>query len=61
MTLTLWSSIAIVVAFSFLVVFLDGYVVKPWRERKWHRLAASGDEEAKRLLAAAKSAKVIDE
>ena len=61
MTLTLWNSIAIVLGFSVLVVFLDEYVVKPWRERRWHRLAASGDKEAQRLLAAAKSAKVIDE
>lgn len=61
MELGLWSSILIVTGFSFLVIFLDEYVVKPWRERKWQRLAASGDKEAQELLAIAKSAKVQDE
>jgi hypothetical protein len=61
MELGLWSSIAIVTAFSFLVIGLDEYVVKPWREKKWKRLAASGDKEAQELLALAKSAKVSEE
>lgn len=61
MHLGIWSSIIIVTAFSFLVIFLDGYVVKPWRERRWHRLAASGDKEAQELLRIAKSAKVSEE
>jgi hypothetical protein len=61
MELGLWSSIAIVTGFSFLVIFLDEYVAKPWRKRKWERRAASGDKEAAELLRIAKSAKVIDE
>jgi hypothetical protein len=61
MHLGLWSSIIIVTGFSFLVIFLDEYVVKPWRERKWERLAASGDKEAQDLLRLAKSAKVSEE
>jgi hypothetical protein len=40
MTLGLWNSVAIVLGFSFLVIVLDEYVVKPWRHRKWERLAA---------------------
>ncbi|MEO8605621.1 MAG: hypothetical protein ABI629_23840 [bacterium] len=61
MELGLWSSIIIVTGFSFLVIFLDEYVVKPWRERKWERLAAEGNQEAQELLRIAKSAKVQDE
>jgi hypothetical protein len=61
MHLNMWNSIAIVVGFSFLVIFLDEYVVKPWRHRKWEKLAASGDKEAERLLAMARSAKVSEE
>ncbi len=61
MELGLWNSVAIVLGFSFLVVFLDEYVVKPWRERRWERRAASGDKEAERLLKMARSAKVSDE
>ncbi len=59
--LGMWSSIIIVTAFSFLVIFLDGYVVKPWREKRWQRLAESGDKEAQELLRIAKSAKVSEE
>jgi len=59
--LDLYNSIAIVLGFSFLVVFLDEYVVKPWRHRKWERRAASGDREAAELLKMAHSAKVVDE
>jgi hypothetical protein len=61
MHLNLWNSIAIVLGFSFLVVFLDEYIVKPWRHKKWERLAASGDKEAERLLRMARSAKVSEE
>ncbi len=61
MHLNMWNSIAIVLGFSFLVVFLDEYIVKPWRHRKWERRAASGDKEAERLLRMARSAKVSDE
>jgi len=61
MTLGLWNSVAIVLGFSFLVIFLDEYVVKPWRHRKWERLAASGDRHAEELLRMARSAKVSEE
>ena len=61
MQLGMWSSVLIVIGFSFLVIFLDEYVVKPWRHRKWERLAASGDPQAQELLRMAKSAKVYDE
>lgn len=61
MQLGLWSSLIIVTAFSFLVIFLDGYVVKPWRTKRWERRAASGDKEAQELLRIAKSAKVSEE
>ena len=46
MVLNMWNSIAIVLGFSFLVVFLDEYIVKPWRQKKWEREAASGDKRA---------------
>jgi hypothetical protein len=61
MHLGMWNSIAIVLGFSFVVIFLDEYVVKPWRHRKWERKAASGDKEAQRLLDMARSAKVSEE
>lgn len=61
MELGMWSSIIIVTAFSFLVIGLDEYVVKPWREKKWQRLADSGDKDAQELLRLAKSAKVSEE
>ena len=61
MELGMWSSIIIVTAFSFLVIGLDEYVVKPWREKKWERLAASGDKDAQELWRLAKSAKVSEE
>ena len=61
MELGLWNSVAIVLGFSFLVVFLDEYVLKPWRHRKWEREAASGDKQSQELLRLAKSAKVVDE
>ena len=61
MHLTLWNSIAIVLGFSFFVVFLDEYIVKPWREKKWERKAAAGDPEAVELLRMARSAKVSEE
>ena len=61
MHLDMLSSVIIVTVFSFLVVFLDGYVVKPWRERTWKRRAESGDKEAQELLRIAKSAKVSEE
>lgn len=59
--LDMWSSTIIMVVFSFFVIFLDEYVVKPWRTRRWERLAEAGDEEAKELLRMAASAHVVDE
>ena len=59
--LNMWNSVAIVLGFSFLVVFLDEYVVKSWRHRKWERRAASGDKVAEELLKMARSAKVSEE
>jgi hypothetical protein len=61
MHLNMWNSIAIVLGFSFVVVFLDEYVVKPWRHRKWEKRAASGDQEAAELLKMARSATVSEE
>jgi hypothetical protein len=61
MELGLYNSIAIVLGFSFLVVALDEYVAKPWRQRRWEARAASGDREAQELLKVARSAHVIDE
>ena len=59
--LTFWSSIVIVVGFSFLVIFMDEYMLKPWREKKWERQAASGDKDKQELLKLARSAKVVEE
>ena len=61
MELGMWSSVAIVVGFSFFVVFLDEYVVKPWRHARWERLAKQGDKQIEELLRIARSAKVVDE
>jgi len=61
MELGLWNSIAIVLGFSFLVIGLDEYVVKPWREKRWERRAAAGDKDAEELLRVARSAKVYEE
>jgi len=61
MELNMYSSIAIALGFSLFVIFLDGYVVKPWRHRKWEREAASGDKRAQEMLKMARSAKVSDE
>jgi len=61
MELNMWNSVAIVLGFSFLVVFLDEYIVKPWRHKKWEKQAASGDKQAQELLKMARSAKVSEE
>jgi hypothetical protein len=61
MELGLYSSIAIVIGFSILVVALDEYVAKPFRHRRWEARASSGDENARALLQLARSAKVVDE
>ena len=59
--LGLYSSVAIVLGFSFLVVALDEYVAKPWRKNRWEKRAASGDKEAQEMLRIAKSAHVVEE
>ena len=61
MHLTMWSSIAIILGFSFFVVFMDEYIMKPWRQKRWERQAESGDKEKQELLRLARSAKVVDE
>lgn len=61
MELGLYSSIVIVVGFSFLVIFMDEYIVKPMREKRWEKRAASGDKEAQELLKLAREAKVVEE
>ena len=61
MELNLYSTVAIVLGFSLLVVFLDEVVVRRWREKKWEREAASGDKRAQELLKMARSAKIKEE
>jgi len=61
MVLTFWNSILICVVFSFVVIFLDEWVLKPWRHRRWEREAASGNQEKRELLELARSAHVVDE
>ncbi|MGD0946130.1 MAG: hypothetical protein ABSA52_01765 [Candidatus Binatia bacterium] len=61
MGLNMYISIAIMLGFSLFVIFLDEYVVRPWREKKWEREAASGDKRAQELLKMARSAKVKEE
>jgi len=61
MELGIWNSVAILVGFSFFVVFLDEWIVKPLRHKRWERRAASGDKEAEELLKMAKAAKVSEE
>jgi hypothetical protein len=59
--LNMESSVIIVVAFSFLVIGMDEYIIKGWRQRHWEKLAAAGDPEKIELLRMAKSAHVVDE
>jgi hypothetical protein len=59
--LNMWNSTIIVVGFSFVVIAMDEYVIKPWRQKHWEKLAASGDQEKIDLLRMAKSAHVVDE
>lgn len=59
--LDMTSSTIIVTVFSFVVIFMDEYLVKPWRMKHWEKLAASGDKEKIELLRLAKSAHVVDE
>jgi hypothetical protein len=59
--LSFWSSVAIVLGFSFFVIALDEYVLKDWRKRRWEKQAASGNKEKQELLRLARSAKVTEE
>ena len=59
--LGVWSSTAIVVVFSLIVVALDEYVAKPWRQRRWEERAKSGDKEAAEFLKIARQAKVVED
>jgi hypothetical protein len=59
--LTMWSSIAIILGFSFFVVFMDEYIMKPMRQKRWEKAAQSGDVKKQELLKLARSAKVVDE
>lgn len=59
--LDMLNSTVIVVVFSFVVIGLDEFVIKHWRQRHWEKLAAAGDKEKIELLAAAKAAHVVDE
>jgi len=61
MQLNMWSSVIIILGFSFLVVFMDEYIMKPYREKRWEKQAASGDKEKQELLRLARSAKVVEE
>ncbi|HEY2775536.1 MAG TPA: hypothetical protein VGK20_15960 [Candidatus Binatia bacterium] len=59
--LNMTTSAIIVVGFSFLVIAMDEYIIKGWRQRHWEKLAASGDQEKIELLRMAKNAHVVDE
>jgi hypothetical protein len=59
--LGMWSSTIIVVVFSFIVIGMDEYIIKTWRQKHWEKLAAAGDPEKIELLRMAKSAHVVDE
>ncbi len=59
--LSFWSSVIIVLVFSFVVIALDEWVLKDWRKRRWEKAAASGDVEKQELLRLARSAKVTEE
>jgi len=60
-SLNMVSSGIIVLAFSFIVIGMDEYVIKSWRQKHWEKLAASGDQEKIELLRMAKAAHVVDE
>lgn len=61
MELTFWNSVVLIVVFSVVFVLLDEWVAKPWRTKRWERLAASGDKEKAELLKLARSAVVNEE
>ena len=55
------NSAIIVVGFSFIVVAMDEFIIKQWRQKHWEKLAAAGDKEKIELLRMAKAAHVVDE
>lgn len=59
--LNLYTSVGIMLVWSFAIILVDELVMRRWRERKWERKAARGDAEARELLRIAGSAKVYDE
>jgi len=59
--LNMTNSGIIVLVFSLIVVAMDEYIIKQWRQKHWEKLAAAGDKEKIELLAAAKAAHVVDE
>jgi hypothetical protein len=59
--LDMTSSTVIVVGFSLIVIAMDEYIIKAWRQKHWEKLAAAGDKEKIELLAAARAAHVVDE
>jgi len=59
--LDMLSSTIIIVGFSFIVIAMDEYVIKAWRQKRWEKLAAAGDQEKIELLRMAKAAHVVDE
>jgi hypothetical protein len=59
--LGMWSSTIIVVVFSFIVIGMDEFIIKQWRQKHWEKLAAAGDPEKIELLRMAAAAHVVDE
>lgn len=59
--LDMLNSTIIVVVFSFIVVGMDEFIIKSWRQKHWEKLAAAGDPEKIELLRMAKNAHVVDE
>ena len=59
--LNMYTSAIIVLGFSFIVVGMDEFIIKSWRQRHWEKLAAAGDPEKIELLRMAKAAHVVDE
>lgn len=59
--LNMLNSTIIVLGFSFIVIGMDEYIVKSWRQKHWEKLAAAGDPEKIELLRMAKEAHVVDE
>ena len=59
--ITLWQSVTIVLGFSFLIVVLDEYAMRPSHEKRWEKRAASGDVYKQEPSRVARSAKAVEE